>query len=54
MHLCRNIFAALILMLMPQMSAWAQDNGSPEPNANSAQNQSATGAADTDDTANEL
>jgi hypothetical protein len=51
MPLCRNILAALILMLMPQMSAWAQDNGSPQPNANSAQNQSATGAVDTDDTA---
>lgn len=44
----------MILMLMPQMSAWAQDDRLPEPNANSAQNQPATGAADTDDIAREL
>ena len=51
---CRNILAALILLLVPQMSAWADDDHSPQPTVNSAQNPSATGATDTDDPANEL
>jgi hypothetical protein len=53
MRLCRNIFAALILMLLPQMSAGADDNRPPEPNANSAQNPPAT-MGDTDDSTTEL
>jgi hypothetical protein len=54
MHPCRNILAAVILMLMPQMPAWAQDNSSPEPAANVAQNPPAKEANDTGDTAGEL
>ena len=55
MRLCRNIPAALILVLMSQMSARAEDGRSPEPATNSAQNQpAAAGASDADDTAGEL
>jgi hypothetical protein len=51
---CRNILAALILLLVPPMSARADDDRLPHPTVNSAQNPSATGATDTDDPANEL
>jgi hypothetical protein len=49
MRLCRNIFAALILALAPQMSAAADGDPSPEPAVNSAQNQPAAGSSDTDE-----
>lgn len=58
MRLCRNIFAALILVLAPQISAVADDNPSPgrgpasEPTINSAQNPPA--ASDTGEAAGEL
>jgi hypothetical protein len=48
------MFAILILMLAPQLSAVADDGRSPEPNANFAQNPPAAGASDTGDTAGEL
>jgi hypothetical protein len=54
MRLCRNIFAALIFALAPQMSAAAEGDRPPEPTVNSAQNQPAAGVSDADDTANEL
>jgi hypothetical protein len=54
MRLCRNIFAALTLVLAPQISALADDNPPPAPNTNSAQNPPAAGSSDTGDTANEL
>jgi hypothetical protein len=53
MRLCWNILTALILMLAPQISAWAQDNRSPGPNVNSTQNPPAAGSSDTGDTASE-
>jgi hypothetical protein len=51
MRLCRNILAALVLMLAP---AAADDKPPPQPGLNSAQNQPAAGANDVDDTAGEL
>ena len=54
MRPCRNMFAALVLTLAPQLSAVADDGRSPEPNANFAQNPPASGASDTGDTAGEL
>jgi hypothetical protein len=55
MRLCRKLLAALILALLPQMSAAADGDRSPEPAVNFAQNQPATtGANDADDTASEL
>ena len=54
MRFCRNMFAALILILVPQVPAVADDDRPPEPNANSAQNQPAPGASDTGDAAGEL
>jgi hypothetical protein len=54
MCLFRNIFAALTLVLLPQMPAVAADDRPPEPNASSAQNLPAAGASDTGDTAGEL
>lgn len=54
MHLCRNIFAALILTLVPQISANAEDNRAPESNTNLAQTPSPAGVGDTDDTTTEL
>jgi hypothetical protein len=38
MRPCRNIFAALVLMLAPSIPAVAEDVGPSEPNVNSAQN----------------
>ena len=49
MRLCRNMTAALILALAPQMSAAADGDPSPEPTVNSAQTQPAIGAGDTDE-----
>jgi hypothetical protein len=49
MRLCRNMTAALILALAPQMSAAADGDRPPEPTVNSAQNQPALGASDTDE-----
>jgi hypothetical protein len=49
MRLCRNMTAALILALAPQMSAAAEENRSPEPTVNSAQNQPALGTSDADE-----
>ena len=54
MRFCRKIFAVLIFVLAPQISAVADDNSSPAPNMNSAQNQPAAGANDAGDTAGEL
>ena len=51
MCLCRNMFAALVLLLAPQMPAAADDNAPPQPHVNSAQNQP---ASDTDDAVGEL
>ena len=48
MRTCRNILAALILVLVPQMAAGADDNRLPEPNTNSAQNQPAAATGDID------
>ena len=48
MRTCRNILAALILVVVPQMAAGADDNRSPEPKTNSAQNQPAAATGDTD------
>ena len=48
MRTCRNILTALILVLVPQMAAGADDNRSPEPNTNSAQNQPAAATGEPD------
>src|SRR5580692_4025455 len=49
MRLRRNMTAALILMLVPQMSAAADGDRLPEPTVDSAQTQPAIGAGDTDE-----
>jgi hypothetical protein len=49
MRFCRTLLAALILMLVPQISAFAADERSPEPNANTAQSPSAVEPGDTED-----
>jgi hypothetical protein len=55
MPFCRNIFAALTLVLVLQLSAAADDTPSPQPNASFAQNSpAAAGASETGDTAGEL
>ena len=54
MRLNRNVFAALILMLAPQLPAAADDMASPQPNMNSAQTSPAIGVTDADDAAEEL
>jgi|SRR5579871_771303 len=51
MHLYRNMFAALALLLAPQMPA-AADGNAPRPNANTAQN--APGAGNANDVPDEL
>src|SRR5579871_6997153 len=51
MHLYRNMFAALVLLLAPQMPA-AADGNAPRPNANTAQN--APGAGNANDVPDEL
>jgi len=48
MRVSRNIFAALVLMLVPPTTARAEDNPSPAPNTNSAQNQPGAATGDTD------
>lgn len=54
MRLCRNIFAALVLVLAPSLSAVADDKRAPAPNVDAAQNRPAPATIDTDDTAGEL
>jgi hypothetical protein len=53
MHLCRNILTALVLVLAPQMPAFADDNRPPEPAPDLAQNRPAAATSD-DDAAGEL
>ena len=48
MRLCRNMTAALIFALVPQMSAAADDDPSLEPTVNSAQNQPAAATVEPD------
>jgi hypothetical protein len=54
MRLSRNIFAVLLVILAPPIAARAEDNPSPAPEVNSAQNQPAAATGDTDDAAGEL
>jgi hypothetical protein len=54
MHHCRNMFAALMLVLAPFASAFAQGSPPSGPNANSTQNPPAAGSGDTGDAASEL
>jgi len=54
MRFRRNIFVVLFLMLAPPVVARAEDNPSPAPNVNSAQNQPAAATSDLDDNAGEL
>jgi hypothetical protein len=54
MHHCRNMFAALMLVLAPFGSAFAQGSPPSGPNANSTQNPPAAGSGDTGDAASEL
>lgn len=52
MRLYRNIAAALVLMIVPQMPVAAEETA--QPNVNAVQNSPAGGAGDADDAANEL
>jgi len=54
MRHCRNIFAALVLVLAPLASAFAQDSSPQGPNAHSAQNSPAAGVSEAGDAAGEL
>jgi hypothetical protein len=55
MRVCRTIFAVLtLILLVPPISAGADDNRLDEPGTNSAQNQPAGGSGDADDTLGEL
>jgi hypothetical protein len=54
MHLDRNIFAVLILALVPFAAAAADGDRPPMPGPTLAQNQAESGAGNADDTADEL